>query len=312
MPRGVLKRPAAALAATTALLGMIGPGGTSSALSGMHAVVTGSNKGIGLEICRQLLHADVSVVVTARDAQRGEKALSLLQREHNGHLAVGFVLMDVADPNSVAESVNHISRLVGDKLDILVNNAGIAYLDTTFGAAEAWDTVNINTVGTMRVTRALLPLLSKSSAGRIVNVASIESSLAQLSRPLQQRFSDTSLTDDQIIALMNEFVVAATSGNPSRMGWGVTMYHASKVGQLAFASSLARELTSARSNVTVASCCPGFCRTDMSAACYGPGLGHKSAAEGADTPVWLALMSPDEAQKSQGRFFTDRRLLRGP
>jgi len=199
---------------------------------------------------------------------------------------------------------------LGGKLDLLVNNAGIGYPDGTFGADEARAIVNTNTFGTMRATRALLPLLSGSHAGRIVNVASIESSLKQLASPLQKRFADVSLTDKKIVDLLNEFCESVAAGNHRRRGWGGTMYHASKVGQMAFAGILARELTTAGSNVTVASCCPGFCRTDMSDQCYGRGMGHKSAAEGADTPVWLALMSPENARNSHGLFFSDRREMK--
>jgi len=273
------------------------------------AVVTGSNKGIGFEICRQLLKAGVSVVVTARSAQRGQEATSRLQREQNGHLVLGFVEMDVSNDVSVAKSASIISSLVDGSLDLLINNAGVGYPDRLFGADEARDIVNVNALGTVRSTRALLPLLSGSRAGRIVNVASIESSLSQLSKPLQQRFADAALADRHVADLMNEFVAAVAEGTHRRRGWGGTMYHASKVGQMAFAGLLARELTAAGSNVTVVSCCPGFCRTDMSDECYGAGLGHKSAAEGADTPVWLALMSPAEARKTHGCFFSDRRQL---
>jgi NAD(P)-dependent dehydrogenase (short-subunit alcohol dehydrogenase family) len=274
------------------------------------AVVTGANKGIGFEICRQLLGAGVSVVVTGRSLERGEEATSRLRREPNGHLVLGFVEMDVADNDSVAQSVPRISDLVEGELDLLVNNAGVGYPDRLFGAAEAHDIVNVNTYGTMRATRALLPLLSRACAGRIVNVASIESSLAQLARPLQQRFTDAALNDTKLVALIDEFVASVAAGSHRRDGWGGTMYHASKVGQMAFAAVLARELTAAQSNVTVVSCCPGFCRTDMSDQCYGVGLGHKSAAEGADTSVWLAVMAPEEARASHGCFFSDRRKLR--
>lgn len=198
---------------------------------------------------------------------------------------------------------------MGGKLDLLVNNAGIGYPDRTFGAEEARAIVNINTKGTIRATRALLPLLSAANSGRIVNVASIESSLSQLSKPLNKRFSSPTLTDQKVADLMDEFVSAVAAQKHRAMGWGGTMYHASKVGQMAFAGLLSRELTDADSNVTVASCCPGFCRTDMSDSCYGHGLGHKSAAQGADTPVWLAVMSNEKARKSHGMFFSDRRQL---
>jgi len=276
----------------------------------LSAVVTGSNKGIGFEICRQLLQAGVSVIVATRNVQLGEEAARLLQKGHNGHLVLGFVQMDVSDDASVSRSAKRIASLAGGKLDILVNNAGIAYTDNTFGAEEAWATVNTNTIGTMRASRALLPLLSASHSGRIVNIASVEGGLAQVTRPLQERFSDVSLTDAKLVALMQEFVAAAAEAGHKRKGWKGTMYAASKLGQLAFAGILAREFASSGSNMTVTSCCPGFCRTDMSAQCYGPGLGHKSAAEGADTPVWLALMQSEDAKQSHGHFYTDRTLVR--
>lgn len=275
----------------------------------MTAVVTGSNKGIGYEICRSLLGAGVSIIVTGRNIQLGEEATARLRREPNGHLVAGFVALDVSDSDSVAKSVARISSLLGGQLDILVNNAGIGYPDRLFGPDEARAIVDVNAIGTMRVTRALLPLLSAAPAGRIVNIASVESSLSQLAVPLHERFLDATLTDQNIVSLMDEFVAAVAKGAHRRMGWGGTMYHASKVGQMAFARVLAAELTRTGSNVTVVSCCPGFCRTDMSDQCYGKGAGHKSAAEGVDTPVWLALMSHDDALMSHGRFFTDRRQV---
>jgi len=286
------------------------------------ALVTGANKGIGLEICRQLLQANVSVVLTSRSVERGQAATSLLRREEeNGHLVAGFVQLDVADDTSVEKSVDKISELVGGKLDILVNNAGIAFRDDTFGAAEAFETVNVNTLGTIRVTRALLPLLSGKeeggtkkrktaapSAARIVNVASIESDLSQsLSKPLQRRFLADALDDEGIRELMMEFVDAVGKGTQRRAGWKGTMYHASKVGQMAFAQVLTREMArSGSKHITVVSCCPGFVKTDMSSFCYGPGQGHKTPAQGADTPVWLALMHGHAAQQSHGKFFTHR------
>ena len=83
----------------------IGLAGEAAAFLAMSAVVTGSNKGIGFEICRQLLGAGFSVVVTARNRELGEEATQRLRREPNGHLVAGFVEMDVSDDESVARSV---------------------------------------------------------------------------------------------------------------------------------------------------------------------------------------------------------------
>jgi carbonyl reductase 1 len=278
-----------------------------SALGQLSAVVTGANKGIGFEISAKLLDAGVSVVVSARNRSLGEEATAQLQQTRNGHLLVGFVELDVTNDESVAQAGKRISKLLGGKLDILVNNAGTAFLDRQFGRDEAYATVDTNTFGTMRVTRALLPYLEQSPAGRVVNINSIEHSLSPLSTALQRLFRDPKLDDALIIHLMQEFANGTTGRGPPREWGRVTMYHASKVGQMAFTVALAGELTAAGSSVTVVACCPGFCRTDMSSYCYGQGQGQKSAAQGADTPVWLALMSGDKAQASNGGFFTERR-----
>jgi NAD(P)-dependent dehydrogenase (short-subunit alcohol dehydrogenase family) len=300
----------------------------------LSAVVTGASKGIGFAICRQLLQHGVSVVLTARSKERGLEALAKLKADLHPeavHLVKGFVELDVTDEDSVRRSVEPISKLVDGRLDILVNNAGIAFLDETFGAEEALATVNTNTLGTIRVTRALMPLLEKASrmplfdennncieqnslgeraglGARIVNVASIESSLSVLNIAIRRRFTDPKLTEEQLVALMQEYVDLVRENKHKKQGWRGTMYHASKVGQMAFTHNvLAKELTSKNSSVTVASCCPGFCRTDMSEQCYGEGSGEKSAAEGADTPVWLAMMKgTEEGRKSHGGFYTER------
>lgn len=278
------------------------------------AVVTGANKGIGFEICRHLLKAQVSVILTGRNLDRGQKAVNKLKKEFNNDLILGFVQLDVGDEESVAASFQPISDLTNGTLNILVNNAGAAYKDNHFSKEAAYETINVNTFGTMRTTRVLLPLLKngaeKSVGGRIVNVASIESSLHYLSdKKLQKRFLDDSLTDSAIVELMEEFINATSNNQQKKLGWGGTMYHASKLGQLAFARTLAKELQSGKSAVTVASCCPGFVKTDMSSFCYGPGQGIKTPEEGADTPAWLALMFGEDALESHGRFFSDREMV---
>lgn len=223
-------------------------------ISPVSAVVTGANKGIGFEICKQLLAANVSVVVTGRDVGRGEQAVSALKQymlpSGREHLVAGFVQLDVGDDASVVQARDEIASLVGGKLDILVNNAGTAYLDRTFGEDEARHTINVNTFGTMRVTRALMPLLAqqsphdyfhmseanhdtadnnhgvtsravvagRSKSGRIVNVASIESSLSDLSPSLRKRFLDPTLTDMGLAALMDEFVTSKRTRRRKRGG----------------------------------------------------------------------------------------------
>ncbi|AQK53903.1 (+)-neomenthol dehydrogenase, partial [Zea mays] len=158
------------------------------------AVVTGGNRGIGLEICRQLASSGVTVVLTARDAERGAEAASTL-----GLPNVVFHQLDVGDPSSAARLAGFIEEKFG-RLDILVNNAAITGTTSNVDDPEAFrqelagmdlmqriEAINkhntepyeqaqkclrTNYHGTKAVTKALLPLLQSSSHGRIVNLSS--------------------------------------------------------------------------------------------------------------------------------------------
>ena len=85
------------------------------------ALVTGGNRGIGLEICRQLSESDITVILGARDSKKGQEATNQLKR--NGHNVI-FHPLDVVDPSSISNTKNYIQSEFG-KLDILINNAAI-------------------------------------------------------------------------------------------------------------------------------------------------------------------------------------------
>ncbi|XP_040247714.1 short-chain dehydrogenase/reductase 2b isoform X2 [Aegilops tauschii subsp. strangulata] len=161
------------------------------------AVVTGGNRGMGLEICRQLAAHGLTVVLTARDEKRGAEAAEKLREE--GLSDVVFHQLEISEPASAA----HLAAFIKDKfgkLDILVNNAGVLGVTTDVGdpatlqetlagkdgmeraewlrqrttqtTQDAEDCLRINYHGSKIVTEALLPLLRSSSDGRIVNVTS--------------------------------------------------------------------------------------------------------------------------------------------
>ncbi|WP_243713212.1 SDR family oxidoreductase [Actinomadura sp. 6K520] len=141
------------------------------------ALITGANKGIGFEIARQLGERGAVVLVGARDEVRGKAAADSLAGR--GITAVPLRI-DVTDPASVADAASWIERRHG-RLDVLVNNAGIA---GGFGgapsAATAGDLREVyetNVFGVVSVTNAMLPLLRRSEAGRIVNMSSHVGSL---------------------------------------------------------------------------------------------------------------------------------------
>ncbi len=146
------------------------------------ALITGANKGIGKEIARQLGAKGMTVLLGARDEGRGGEAATELKQQG---LDARAVRLDVTNQASIDEAVQRIEGEFG-RLDVLVNNAGIA-LDGGPASTLAVDTLRrtyeTNVFGVFAVTQSFLPLLKKSSAGRIVNMSSGLGSLAQNSDP---------------------------------------------------------------------------------------------------------------------------------
>ena len=146
------------------------------------ALITGANKGIGKEIARQLGAQGMTVLLGARDLGRGEEAAAELTA---GGADAHAVRLDVTDAASIEAAAHQIESEYG-RLDVLVNNAGIA-IDG--GPASALDvdtlrrTYETNVFGVFAMTKAFLPLLKKSEAGRIVNHSSGLGSLTQNSDP---------------------------------------------------------------------------------------------------------------------------------
>ncbi|KAB2362913.1 SDR family oxidoreductase [Actinomadura montaniterrae] len=156
---------------------------TETPNNGKVALVTGANKGIGRAIAEGLAARGMTVLLAARDPDLGGKAAADLR---DAGYDVRFVLLDVTDDASVRAAADTVAASPG-RLDVLVNNAGIsggvrdlpseADLDRTRQVFET------NLFGVMRVTNALLPLLRRSPAARIVNVSSGTGSLAHMTDP---------------------------------------------------------------------------------------------------------------------------------
>jgi NAD(P)-dependent dehydrogenase (short-subunit alcohol dehydrogenase family) len=136
------------------------------------ALITGANRGIGYEVARQLAGKGFHIFVGARDPRNGREATETLKE--NGAIAT-FVPLDVSDGQSISEAV-HVVAEVADHIDVLVNNAGILLDEDVSITQLSVDTVSevlrTNTFGPLLVTQAFLPLLSRSSAPRVVNVSS--------------------------------------------------------------------------------------------------------------------------------------------
>ncbi|GLU00625.1 hypothetical protein SLE2022_179770 [Rubroshorea leprosula] len=277
-----------------------------------YAVVTGANKGIGFEICKQLASKGVMVVLTARDEKRGLEAVEKLKESGLSENIV-FHQLDVTDPTSIA-SLAHFIKIQFGKLDILVNNAGVAGAiidsDAFVRAIELvgdWpteDKVNWNEIATQtlelaeeclktnyygvrRMVEALVPFLKLSDSARIVNVSSYLGLLKHIPSEWAKGVlsNDESLTEERIEEVLNEFLEDFRKNVLKAKGWptylGAPAYSVSKAAMNAYTRILAKRYPSFCVNCVA----PGFVKTDISC-----NMGNLTPAEGAESAVQLALL----------------------
>jgi NAD(P)-dependent dehydrogenase (short-subunit alcohol dehydrogenase family) len=142
------------------------------------ALVTGGNRGLGYETCRQLAQLGLTVLLGARDLTKGKSAAYQLNEKEG--LDVMFYQLDVSDTNSISNVVREIDQRFGC-LDVLINNAAILY-DTWQNTVDADlevvnDALRTNLFGPWRLSQAFIPMMKANKYGRIVNVSSLGGSL---------------------------------------------------------------------------------------------------------------------------------------
>ena len=222
------------------------------------ALITGANKGIGLETARQLGGRGITVLAGARDEAKASQTEEELRK---AGLDVHGIVIDVNSADSVQTAAARIEREYG-RLDILVNNAGVMLDDQkkkpSEQSLEVWrKTFETNLFGLIATTQALLPLLRKSAAGRIVNLSSILGSIH----------------------------LHATPGSPVYDS-KLPAYDVSKSAVNAFTVHLAYELKDTTIKVNAAH--PGWVKTEMG----GEGA-TMDISDGAKTSVALATIGAD-------------------
>ncbi len=217
------------------------------------ALVSGANRGIGLEVVRQLAKLGMTAILGSRDGKKGAAAAAKLASEG---IEAPLVALDVTDAKSVGSAVAHVHARFG-RIDVLVNNAGIALDGSRSPVSSVLEvspevvacTLDANTLGPLRLIQAVVPLMQAQGYGRIVNVSS---GLGQI----------------------------------SAMGGSWPGYRMSKAALNALTRIVAAEIGSP--NIKVNCMSPGWVRTDM-----GGQSAPRSVAQGADTIVWLATLPDD-------------------
>lgn len=241
------------------------------------ALVTGANKGIGREIVRQLAGLGMTVLLGARDKDRRERAVAELRA--GGAHDVHPIALDVTDPATIAAAAAEIDTRFG-RLDVLVNNAAItgagraapaeaarSQQPSTADADMIRRVFDTNVFGVLAVTNAMLPLLLRSAAPRIVNMSSSVGSLAAMADP-----------------------AGPLAGLPASAA-----YVPSKTTLNSYTVQYARELR--ETGLLVNAACPGYVATDLN-----DNSGFRTVEQGAAIAVRLATLGPDGPT---GGFFDD-------
>jgi len=229
------------------------------------ALVSGANKGIGYEIARGLGAKKITVLVGARDEERGQAAVAKLKAEG---VDARFAKLDVTDRETIQRAAERIEKEFGH-LDILVNNAGIGEFGakpSTTDLAKIREVYETNLFGPIAMTQTMLPLLRKSKHGRIVNVSSGLGSLTLASQP------------DSPTAQMS-----------------ILGYNTSKTALNSMTVQFANELKD--TPIKVNAICPGYCATDING-----NSGPRTAAQGAVAAIQYATIGDDGPT---GGYFND-------
>lgn len=256
------------------------------ATPGRFEVVTGSNKGIGFHIAKQLATCGLfqHIILACRDSSLGEAARQSIAS--SGNLSTTQLHVESLTLGDVKSHSDFAARMEENfgRIDCLVNNAAIAFknADPTPFAAQTKPTLDVNFRGTVMLTNTLLPLIKKGTNPRIVNVASMAGRLSQVSPKLQQRLSSNTLTFPELHEIIDTFEAATRDGTHQRLGYSNSNYGMSKLAVIAATKIWARENLDI---IKVNCCCPGYCRTDMTSL-----QGIRDPAEGARNAVLPATV----------------------
>jgi NAD(P)-dependent dehydrogenase (short-subunit alcohol dehydrogenase family) len=268
-------------------------------------LVTGANRGIGFLVVKKLAeessYNSAIILLGCRDFKRGEDALIQLNSPSNVHV----LQLDTSSRESIIRAVDEIKQKYGAQLDIVINNAAISTTEITVSAAR--ELFNTNYYGIKLLNEHLVPLMQQNG-GRIVNVSSRVGSivLQEASRVLQEKYTSSTLTNDELDQLVEDFIAAIETNSLQRHGYNPKLdflvYGVTKTALNALTQVEARQWSSIK-NLVVVSVTPGLCATDM--ARHIPNA--RPPELGADSILYVVNASQNELEN--GGFYRDGQQL---
>ncbi|CAH2232584.1 jg10145 [Pararge aegeria aegeria] len=255
------------------------------------AVVTGSNKGIGYGIVKELCSRGVSTVyLTARDVKRGQQSVENLKREG---FKPEFHQLDVTDSKSVENFAKHLKQKHGG-LDILINNAAIIQqniMKTTY--EEAKKVMDVNYRSMFIIEKYLFPILKQNA--RVINVSSDLGHISNLKNSYWiNRLTKDDIEVQDIDDFVDWFLASIKNGTLKEEDFAVTAYLAYRMSKVAVCALTRVQYRKIDRNISINSLHPGFVKTDMT-----QHNGFMTVEQSGKTPVYLAL---DCDQSVKGKF----------
>jgi len=284
------------------------------------ALVTGGNKGIGYAITKQLLATqNFKVILGTRSMENGKNALNNLKQEIPDFVTndnIDLLQLDVSKEESISSTFEYLQKEKKiQSVDVLINNAGIAG-DDTFNSSAVDRIFSTNFWGAINMTNTYLPLLSNAQKAKILFMGSRTGSINKLaSKQFQEQLNSDELSYDVLLELMKKFQndlkliekennLNGDSDNipkdaVKKYGWWASHYGMSKLGILQYGRILSRDPVVQHNNIWIGSYCPGFVRTDMTAA-YGDRvpLGPDQGAHG-----MVLLANNENEEYESGKFW---------
>ncbi|XP_062598145.1 uncharacterized protein LOC134259567 [Saccostrea cucullata] len=276
------------------------------------AVVTGANRGLGLELVRQLCKTfDGDVILTSRMSDKGNAALNKLKVEG---LRPRYHELDITQAASIRMFEDFIKSEYGG-IDVLINNAAVTYkkneLVPLFRQAQL--SIETDFKGTLNVCRILLPHMHPH--GRVVLITNgYIGKRKELGEKLQQELDLEKCNMYKLITLADEYMKAVKYGNHKSYGWPDSPCVLAKIFLSALARVLTRELAGdVRRNILINACCPGWMTSQGSEVYVGEdgtcqGIKPRSVEEAAKDVVWLATL-PEGTKAPNGQLVRYREVI---